>query len=81
MNNGGVSGGGAESPVEQAEAAIAAERMERARRLFSGRVDFLLSAPKLEHLQQPLGRSSPASNLARNLFGIKALRFLHQFLQ
>ena len=39
--------------VSEAEAKIAADRERQAQKLFSGRVDFLLSAPELKFLPEP----------------------------
>lgn len=58
-----------------------ADRIERARKLFSGRVDFLLSAPSLQHLPAPsvpeiafAGRSNVGkSTLINAVTGRKAL--------
>jgi GTP-binding protein len=36
------------------------ELFEQARRLFAGRVEFLLSAPSLDHLPGPISPRSPS---------------------
>jgi GTP-binding protein len=63
------------------EEALLAERIEAARKLFSGRVDFLLSAPALKFLPEPVvpevafaGRSNVGkSSLLNALTGRKSL--------
>ena len=66
---------------EEAEAAARAEQEARASRLFSGRVDFLLSAPQLKFLPEPevpeialCGRSNVGkSSLLNALTGRRAI--------
>ena len=66
---------------EEAEAAALAERIERAGKLFSGRVDFLLSAPQLKFLPDAVvpeiafcGRSNVGkSSLLNALTGRRAI--------
>ena len=67
--------------MTEEEAAIRAELEKRANKLFSGRVDFLLSAPQLKFLPEPTvpeiafcGRSNVGkSSLINALTGRKAI--------